>query len=243
MSGEWGLAQIGVALKGKSAAAGIDFRSAVAASPMARPAAAPVVRSADVPPMVRPAVAPGSPVERPVVAAPSVARRLRVPVQDGRGRIGARGIAYLVGTVLIVLLGWFLLHKRPVDSSGAVPVAAPQSIPAAGDSRSNTVPVPVAKTSAAVPVAAGAAVGGSGKWRVIAFTYNQEDQAQHKAAEIAQSHPDLSPSVFTPSGHAPFLVALGGPMSREDAFALSGKAKREGLPKDVYAQNYRRGGN
>jgi hypothetical protein len=27
-------------------------------------------------------------------------------------------------------------------------------------------------------------------------------------------------------------------MSREQAFALSGKAKREGLPRDVYAQNY-----
>jgi hypothetical protein len=74
---------------------------------------------------------------------------------------------------------------------------------------------------------------------VIAFTYNREDQAQHKVEEIALSHPDLSPSVFTPTGHAPFLVALGPAMSREDAFALSGKAKREGLPKDIYAQNYR----
>jgi hypothetical protein len=77
---------------------------------------------------------------------------------------------------------------------------------------------------------------------VIAFTYNHEDQAQQKASTIAQSHPDLNPSVFTPTGHAPFLVALGGPMSKQDAFALSGKAKREGLPKDVYAQNYRGSG-
>ena len=78
---------------------------------------------------------------------------------------------------------------------------------------------------------------------MIAFTYNQRDQAEHKVAEIAQSHPDMQPSVFTPTGRAPFLVALGGPMSRQDAFALSGKAKREGLPRDVYAQNYRGGGN
>jgi eukaryotic-like serine/threonine-protein kinase len=78
---------------------------------------------------------------------------------------------------------------------------------------------------------------------VVAFTYNREDQAQRKVAEIAQSHPDLNPAVFTPSGRAPFLVTLGGPMSREDAFALSGKAKREGLPRDTYAQNYRENGN
>ena len=240
VSGDWGLAQIGAALKGKGAAAGIEFRSAGGASPMVRPVAVPVARSADVPPIARPAVAASTPIERPAVAAPSVARRLRVPVDEERGKIGPRGIAYLVGTVLILLLGWVFLHKRPVDSSGAVPARTPVVQPdvPAGQSRSYSVPVPVAKASAAVPAAA-SAVGGSGRWRVIAFTYNQADQAQHKAAEIAQSHPDLNPSVFTPSGHAPFLVALGGPMSKQDAFALSGKAKREGLPKDVYAQNYR----
>ena len=79
-----------------------------------------------------------------------------------------------------------------------------------------------------------------GHWRVIAFTYSREDQAQQKAAEIAQSHPDLNPTVFQPNGRGPFLVTLGGPMTREDAFAFSGKAKREGMPKDIYAQNYRR---
>jgi hypothetical protein len=78
---------------------------------------------------------------------------------------------------------------------------------------------------------------------VVAFTYNQEEQARQKAAEIAQSHPDLNPSVFTPNGHAPFLVTLGGQMSKQDAFAFSGKAKREGMPKDTYAQNYRANGN
>ena len=78
---------------------------------------------------------------------------------------------------------------------------------------------------------------------MIAFTYNRQDEAEHKVAKIAQSHPDLEPSVFTPTGRAPFLVALGRPMSRQDAFALSGKAKREGLPRDTYAQNYRGGGN
>lgn len=74
---------------------------------------------------------------------------------------------------------------------------------------------------------------------MIVYTYNSDDIAQQKAAEIAQSHPDLSPTVFTLSGHAPFLVTLGGAMSQQEAFALSGKAKREGMPRDTYAQNYR----
>lgn len=80
---------------------------------------------------------------------------------------------------------------------------------------------------------------GRGGWRVIAFTYNHEDQAQHKVETIAKDHPELSPVVFTPNGHAPFLVALGGPMSKQEAFAFSGKAKRAGLPHDTYAQNYK----
>ena len=78
---------------------------------------------------------------------------------------------------------------------------------------------------------------------MVAFTYNREDQAQQKVASIAQSNPDLSPSVFTPNGHAPFLVTLGGQMSKQEAFAFSGKAKREGMPPDTYAQNYRGTGN
>jgi eukaryotic-like serine/threonine-protein kinase len=95
------------------------------------------------------------------------------------------------------------------------------------------------------PAPAGQNVSGDsrGRWRVVAFTYNREDQARQKVAEIAQSHPDLNPSVFTPNGHAPFLVTLGGSMSMQEAFALSGKAKREGLPRDTYAQNYRGSGN
>ncbi len=232
MNGEWGLAQMGVALKGKIPVA----------SSAVRPAAAPVTRAADMPP-VRHAVAATTPVERRVEAnpVPSVTRRIRVPVDDGARGIGPRGIAYFAGTVLVLLLVWLFVHERPLDSSAAVPAMAPvvqQNVPAPRESRSNPAPAPVMKASGVVPLETNA-VGSSGRWRVIAFTYNQADQAQHKVAEIAQSHPDLNPSVFTPSGHAPFLVALGGPMNRQDAFALSGKAKREGLPKDVYAQNYR----
>jgi hypothetical protein len=39
------------------------------------------------------------------------------------------------------------------------------------------------------------------------------------------------------------VVTLGGPMSKQDAFAFSGKAKREGMPQGIYAQNYRYSGN
>ena len=222
LSGEWGLEEIGAALNPVAAVA----------KPVTRPSVVVAEAPAPAPKVERQ-------VEMPVIPPPSVVRRIRVPVEDTRQKDRLRGVAYGVGTLLILLLGWWFVHSRSASSSGAV-TKAPVAVPVAGK---RTGPGAESKPSAAAnappPVRAMASANGVGNWRVIAFTYNREDQAQHKVEEIAQGHPDLNPSVFTPTGRAPFLVALGSAMSREDAFALSGKAKREGLPKDVYAQNYR----
>jgi len=228
-SGEWGFVQIGAALERVGAV-----------NPAARP---PVVAEA--------------PVERPREVAPAVpplvAARIRVPVGDRPKGLGPRGTAYGVGTLLILLVGWYFVHSRSAGPSGGVQqVTAPvvqESAPAAAQGSAATQvaesprpsPIGVSKGTPATPQQSDSSKG-RGNWRVVAFTYNREDQARQKAAEIAQSHPDLSPGVFTPNGHAPFLVTLGEPMSRESAFALSGKAKREGLPRDIYAQNYRGSG-
>jgi eukaryotic-like serine/threonine-protein kinase len=225
MSGEWGLAQIGAALEGKAAVAPPPVQETIAA------------------PTVRPSVVTKAPVERPVEVtpgfAPSVSRRIRPVVEERRRGLGARGVAYLVGIVLLVMLGWFFMRGRsggPVDVAPVKPPVVPQ------DSGTTASAPNVATSARAIAPVSGVNFSGDshGQWRVIAFTYNYEEPARQKAAEIAGSHPDLHPSVFTPTGRAPFLVALGGQMSKQDAFALSGKAKREGLPKDVYAQNYRR---
>jgi hypothetical protein len=244
ISGEWGLAQIAVALKPTTRVA-----QAIAAAQAVVAPSAPVVPVAAMEARVE------GPVETPVMPPPSVARRIRVPVDDKPRRFELRGIAYAVGTLLIVLLGWYFVRSRSASRGSAVqktPAGAPviqqdasaASKNSAATGGSNPAPraglVGANTPSPAVQNASGA---GSGRWRVIAFTYSREDQARQKAAMIAQSNPDLSPAVFTPNGHAPFLVTLGGPMSKQEAFALSGKAKREGMPKDTYAQNYRGSGN
>jgi hypothetical protein len=104
-------------------------------------------------------------------------------------------------------------------------------------------PVAAASAPVATPVSATARDAASGpvQWRVIAFTYNHEDQAKAKAARVAGQHPELRPEVFTPSGSAPYLVTIGGAMGRSDAYALAQKARGDGLARDVYAQNYRGG--
>ena len=248
ISGEWGLKEIGASLKRPSVAQAIARAGVTPDAPtFERLSAEPVVA---VPSGAAASVAP------PSEAPPSVARRIRVPVGDESRRIGPRGIAYGVGTLLILLLGWYFVHSRSAGSKGAVqeaPASAPvaqESAPVAAKSPDATDvgshPAPSASVvagSTAAPAGKNVAGDSRGRWRVVAFTYNREDQARQKAAEIARSHPDLSPTVFTPNGHAPFLVTLGGPMSMQEAFALSGKAKREGLPRDTYAQNYRGSGN
>jgi len=234
ISGEWGLAQIGTALKTPTVQQTVARAMAISDSQAERPVATP-------------APAPPS-VDTPAAVAPSVARRIRVPVDDKSEGFGWRGIAYGVGTLLIVLLGWYFVHSRSGGSSGAAtetPTPVAQQSAAAGTNGGSNASPTTPLTTKSDPTTVGQSVlsGGSGRWRVIAFTYNQEEMAKQKAAAIAQEHPDLNPSVFTPNGHAPFLVTLGGQMSKQDAFAFSGKAKREGMPKDTYAQNYRGNGN
>ena len=64
-------------------------------------------------------------------------------------------------------------------------------------------------------------------------------QAGKKAATLAQKHPELQPKVFRPNGVGPYLVTVGGTMGKDEAFALIRKVRQEGLPHDIYAQNYR----
>jgi hypothetical protein len=249
ISGEWGLAQISAALKPPSVAQAIARAGVTPDAPkIERPVAEPVVAAPS---------ASRTSVDPPLAAPPSVARRIRVPVDDESRKVGPKGIAYGVGTLLILLLGWYFVHSRSSVSSGSSGSVQERAAPAAQEStpvetKSSTAteagshPAPSARVvagNAPAPAGQSMATDSRGRWRVIAFTYSREDQAQQKAAEIAQSHPDLSPTVFRPNGRGPFLVTLGGPMTREDAFAFSGKAKREGMPKDIYAQNYRRSEN
>jgi hypothetical protein len=249
ISGEWGLAEIGAALRrpsvaGAIARAGVTPDAPKAELPVAQPAATSAGKAAS--------------VSAPPGTAPSVARRIRVSEESEPRKVGPRGIAYAVGTLLILLLGWLFVHSRSSSSSrsqgssGAVqetPIPAPaaqESAPAAATTPTAGADVeshPAVAGSAAVSTGKDVAGDSRGRWRVIAFTYNREEQAQQKVTEIAKSHPDLNPGIFRPKGRGPFLVTLGGPMTREDAFAFSGKAKREGMPRDIYAQNYRGSGN
>jgi len=221
MNGEWGMAQIGAALKPTVVA------EPAAVQKVARPVETPVSRAV-------PAA--------PVTAQAETLGRVQGPLGEKPNEF-PRWILYGLGALLIVLLGWYFASGRSAssnDTANPEAVAAPVvQRPAATNAEPKIAPHAPAAAKAPVAVVSKSAADSSGTWRVIAFTYNREVDAKQKVAEIAQSHPDLSPAMFTPPGRPVFVVTLGGPMSKEEAFAFSGKAKREGMPQGIYAQNYR----
>jgi len=153
----------------------------------------------------------------------------------GDGDLATRWIVAAAGLALILILwlGFHLAYRHPANQ-GAPPANASPAVdsgaPAqAGNALRPSIPRPTPGNSAS---------SGRKDWRVIAYTYNRQDQAQKKASTVEARHPDLHPQVFTPTGHPPWLVALGGAMNRDQAFELARKARSEGLPTDTYAQNY-----
>lgn len=243
ISGEWGVAEISAAL------APAPKMEAVP------PAAAPTkpTTAAQMKPLPEMAAPPD-----PKKVAPSKAEnRLPAPVEDfsridvaeTKVRLGIGWMALIGLAVILAVWGvWHFVHAR-----SETPSSAPQEAAATSQPVNTPAPKPPAakisapKAFASRPAASSVtpsvapnnnATSARDQWRVIAFTYNHEDQAQHKSATIAQQHPELSSEVFTPTGHAPYLVTVGGVMTRDEAFALAAKVRSEGLPRDSYAQNY-----
>ncbi len=170
-------------------------------------------------------------------------RILLEPEEDTKSR-GVFWAGLAVVAILLVSLIWHFTHVSEAEPTTSAPAvaAAPTT-----ESAPVAAPVVTAKPSAAkssvvadsrVPVGRGAGPAGS-QWRVVAYTFNREEAAQKKAQTIAQSHPELKPEVFTPSGRPPYLVALGGWMSVEQARAFKLAAARDGLPRDMYTQNFK----
>ncbi|MDE1176818.1 MAG: hypothetical protein PW789_09445 [Edaphobacter sp.] len=183
--------------------------------------------------------------------APDVRHRFVKPVEDVEKDRSKMWIAVAAALLVLMVLGWRLMRSEPAKANGtAKPVSTLGDAPAANAPTANTAASkPSAthstggKAPAAAPARSNAAVvtGGAGpktQWRVVAFTYNHQEQAQQKADSIKSQHPGLNAEVFSATGRAPYLVTVGGPMTRDQAEAFKRKARSEGLPRDTYAQNY-----
>lgn len=221
ITGDWGLTEISNALAG-------GFSAKPLPSAVTNP----------------PSVNEAPPIASKVIEMPSrIEGRRNFPRNTAApSRSGAVMWCVLAVAVLVaVVFGRYLMHQAtPSPSSGNKAVAVQSSLvttPAAEKDQTPAAAAPPAPAQddhvAVEPVAAEKQV-----WRVVAFTYNHQDQAQHKVGMISERNPNLKPEVFAPNGRAPYLVTIGGAMSREEAFAFAKKAHREGVARDAYAQNY-----
>ncbi|PWU04202.1 MAG: hypothetical protein C5B51_17290 [Terriglobia bacterium] len=134
--------------------------------------------------------------------------------------------AYGAVAVLVALLIFLVAPKAP-DVPVTKPVPQP-SVPAPQSPRVSGAISPVT-----APV-------GREYWRVIAYTYRGLPLAEKKVRSIEAKWPEARAEVFVPNGanRPPFLVALGGRMTRDEAVRWLKTARGKGMPRDTYIQNY-----
>jgi len=162
---------------------------------------------------------------------------MELPVIFGVSEHDFRSWATAVAAFLgVVLIGWVFLHYWFGHGAGAA--AHPVPAPPAATSTHSVATSPAARPSV-VSRAPNAASQSKVEWRVVAFTYNRQDQAQQKVLSLAQKLPTFSPAVFSPNGRTPWLVTIGGALDRDAAYALARKARSLGLPRDTYVQDYK----
>ncbi|MCU1225613.1 MAG: sporulation protein [Edaphobacter sp.] len=225
LNGTWGLSQIAAAV----------------APPVApRPQPQPPVKPAAVAASPTPAAKAPIPTQSQTIAAKPAAPTDRIvnPVETEPRRSGL-WIAGAIGVLFLFFLAWYFLHTKspaqPISTLATVGrTETPSSTPTSAPSPRAT-PAPSSAVAAKPSPDTGSP---RTQWRVVAFTYNHQDQAQQKVDLLAKQNASLNPEVFTPNGRAPYLVTVGGPMSREQAAAFKKKARAAGLPRDTYTQNY-----
>jgi hypothetical protein len=152
----------------------------------------------------------------------------------------------ILGAVAVVILA-VLIHgisgSGPRNTTQAAENTPAKALP------TRQVAAPAAPTRASIrtpnplPAAtqssAGAPTHLQPGWYVVAYTFNRISDAAHRAAAIAERNPGLQPQVISPNGRSPYLVALGGPMTRPDAESTQRRAKQSGLPRDTFVRNYK----
>jgi eukaryotic-like serine/threonine-protein kinase len=249
----WTLAQISNALKPVLPVASVPPRPAppapvpstpapVAASPAAVAAKAPVSTP---PPVYRP-VEPELPLRKPSRFDDDEETVKQKPWLLYGG----------LGVILLAIIGWLLLRPHPVQApveapnppaQAAAPAEPAPTAPALPASKPSAARTPAAKfgPSAGASVARSAATtvpaDGRTVWRVVAYTYRGQTKASDMVTKISGKHSDLGAEVFSPPGRGTvYLVTLGGAMDHDAAVKMRDKAQREGLPADIYVQNFSR---
>src|SRR6185312_7766710 len=163
---------------------------------------------------------------------------------------------YAVASIaLIVILVWLFHSSSPPPKAEAqrqapktAPAAQQRTIPPASDTTAAPAPAATQPARESAVHKPSPAIVRNGQpqpaetengpiWRVVVYTYGQQSAADARAEAINKKHPQLHAQTFSPTGKSPFLVTVGGAMSRADATRFRRTALSLGMPRDTYAQN------
>jgi hypothetical protein len=233
----------------------VTSAEAAAVPPSAANAPIPVRSSAT------PATAPAKPRTAAQAAAIPRAALKQDEANSRRRKRPGIAIAAIVLMAIALVTFWYATKRparhTPISGEAASAPnpqqAPPADVPAAatptGDAAASmgapetvkSAPRPASRPAPTKPVTETAPTSSERSvWHVVAYTYIREEAAQRKATELAAQYPKLEPQVFSPTGHAPYLVTLGGGTDRQQAFARRDAARAAGMPADTYAMNFRK---
>lgn len=118
--------------------------------------------------------------------------------------------------------------RTPAPASASPPAAAPKPVPRAAAPPQQQLPSPMPLPKAR----------GEGRvWRVVVYTYSQEQPANAMAARLRERWPDSTPEVIRTSDGKNYFVSVGGLMTLKDAEQMRRQAWRHGMPRDSFVRN------
>ncbi len=228
LDGGWGLEQIKTAFEGHSGSKQPTMPKSVNAAP---PTAAVVEhithRAAAAPSRVLKAQLPIANQDGAATYARSAACKGTWP-EDQSISQRSRSIGAVTVALLLLFSKWVLMHAWNAHSHNTTPVNAVLQ-PAPGSAEQTSIGTAPRASGADLPgVSLPALAGSHAGWRVIAYTYNRRTDADRKVSDLSRTHPQLNPSVYTRSGHSPYLVSIGGVMERDAAYALARRSRSLG---------------
>jgi hypothetical protein len=152
---------------------------------------------------------------------------------EARAAISVRDRNFLVATaaVTVLIVLWLCIHLV----TGHIPEAAIQGSQTSGAVANSAVaPAPAASSTGAAAVASIPSKAAS--WRIVAYSFRREDEATEKAKTLQRKHPGMDPEVVRATGRLPYLVTLGGQMTRTDALGLEQRLHAEHFHHAVHLQ-------
>jgi len=176
-----------------------------------------------------PAVTPMAPLPGSRGILPPVAGRALGPPEPSRV-LPVWG--YAAFAMMLVFLLLTAVRRKPAP---AAPPPRPAPYLAAQAPVPPQAPVPAVQTARRTGQPADPS-----RWRVVAYTYLRRKEADHQVAQINAKLPGFVPEVLSPKGggQPPYLVALGGRMTRSQAQTLRRQALAKGLPHGTYLRKF-----